>query len=229
MSNLIDRDKKCAAEAAAALVEPGMTVGLGSGSTAEQMIRALGARVRAGLDVRAIATSPAAETLARAQGIRLTSFEEVAELDLAMDGADEVDPQLRLIKGAGGALLREKIVAHAASVFVIAVDASKLVERLGRGQVPVEVVRFGWQRAAAAVVDAGGQPTLRAIGPGGAPFVTAEGHYILDCRFGPLAAPEALGRALDGIVGVVEHGLFLDLADKVVVGEGGVTRILQRA
>jgi ribose 5-phosphate isomerase A len=210
-----DREKEVAARAAVALVEDGMALGLGTGSTAARFVRLLGERVRAGLRVRAAATSAATAQLAAREGIAIAPLDELAPLDLAVDGADELDGQLRLIKGGGGALLHEKIVAAAARRFVIIADSQKVVATLGAFPLPVEVVPFGWREVARRIEALGGRPELR-----GAPFVTDGGHYILDCSFGAIADPGRLARALDEMVGVVEHGLFLAMAERALIGVG---------
>jgi ribose 5-phosphate isomerase A len=212
-----DRLKRAAAERAVAFVESGMVLGLGTGSTAEFVARELAARVARGLDVVAIPTSEHTADLARRLGLRLASFAEHRRIDLAIDGADEVARgSLDLIKGRGGALLREKIVAAASARFVVVVDDEKLVDRLGEHMpVPVEVVQFGWQAAAAALESQGGEPHLRT--EGGRPFVTDGGNYILDCRFGPIADPRETERRINTIVGVVENGLFVGRSSVVVV------------
>ncbi|MBX6321369.1 MAG: ribose-5-phosphate isomerase RpiA [Rhodospirillaceae bacterium] len=216
--------KRRAAERAVAEIRDGMVVGLGTGSTAALAVAALGERVRAGQRVCGIPTSERTAALAREAGVPLTGFNERPVVDLAFDGADEVERgTLNLIKGRGGALLREKIVAQAARRLVIVVDDSKLVDRLGeRVALPVEVVPFGWQASAARLRGLGGAPSLRRDA-GGRPFLTDNGHYVLDCAFGPIPDPAALAAAIDAIAGVVESGLFLGMASAVVVaGEGGV-------
>ncbi len=219
--------KRLAAEHALRLVEPGMVLGLGSGSTAKIFVELLAQRVAAGLAVRGVPTSRQTRDQAAALGIPLIGFDSVDELDLCVDGADEVDPQLRLLKGGGGALLHEKIVAAAARVFVVVVDATKLVPSLGGFPLPVEVIPFGWQRVARTLAALGGAPTLRRDGAG-VPFVTDEGNHILDCRFGRIGAPEGLALRLCGIPGVVEHGLFLGMAHRVIVGAADGVRELVR-
>ena len=219
--------KRRAAERALELVEPGMTLGLGTGSTADVFLELLAARVAAGLTVRAVPTSNRTQARAQALGLPLVGFDAIDTLDLCVDGADEVDPSLHLVKGGGGALLHEKMVAAAARRFVVIVDASKLVPVLGGFPLPVEVVRFGWQVVARRIAALGGTTTLRR-GAAGDAFVTDEGHHILDCRFGSLAAPEPLASALDGVVGVVEHGLFLGMAERVIVGGDEGVRELVR-
>jgi ribose 5-phosphate isomerase A len=226
----IERQKQAAAEAAVALIEDGMVLGLGTGTTAKLLVDALGRRIRdEKLRMTAVATSVRTEEQARALGITLTSFASVSALDLAIDGADEVeDGTLRLIKGLGGALLREKIVAQAARRFVVVVDASKAVSRLGeRSPVPVEVVRFGHEVTARRLAALSGSPVLRA-GSDGKPFITDNGNLIYDCHTGPLADPRAFGSALKSIAGVVESGLFLDGVEQVIVGEAdGSVRVLR--
>jgi ribose 5-phosphate isomerase A len=216
--------KQEAAEAAAALVEDGMILGLGTGSTAKLLVDAIGKRVASGLRLTGIPSSEATAHQARSLGIPLTTLDNHPEIDLTIDGADEVElGPLNLIKGGGGALLREKIVASASRRLVIIVDDSKLVEKLGSHfEVPVEVVPFGWPVAARKLGALGAKTTLRR-GADGKPFVTDGGHYIVDCAFGPIASPAKLEVELNGIVGVVEHGLFIGMAAQVVVaGRDGV-------
>lgn len=220
-----DALKQKAALTAAALVEPGMVVGLGTGSTANYVIDELGRRCREEkLDFVGIATSEATARRAAGAGVPLTTLDGHPNVDLTIDGADEVDPELRLIKGHGGALLREKIVAAASKRLVIVVDPSKLSERLGtRFAVPVELVPFGWQAVVRRVEQLSGRPELRVVAETEQPFVTDSGHWILHCDFGPIAEPAALECALNDIPGVVENGLFVGLADAVYVGrEQGV-------
>ena len=227
-----DVARRAAATAGAELVEPGMTVGLGSGRAVWVLVELLGERVRAGGDLaegalRAATASSRTETLARSLGIEVIELDGTVELDLALDGADEVDPQLRLIKGGGGALLREKIVISAARRFVVVAETPKKVERLGEHfRLPVEVVRFAWRdtrrRLAAVLPDA----TLRP-GEDGEPYLTDEGHFILDCALPADLELDALGPRLKQIPGVVEHGLFIGLAERALLGrpDGGVERI----
>jgi ribose 5-phosphate isomerase A len=214
--------KRAAAEAALEKVEPGMTLGLGSGTTAEHFVRVLGARVRGGLDVVGVPSSERTGRIAIEEGVRLTTLDETPHLDLAIDGADEIDPQLRLLKGGGGSLLREKIVAAAADRMIVVADGSKLVETLGRFPLPIEVNLFGLGATVAAILKAG--ETLgysvglkRRLGSDGAALVTDGGHAIVDASFGLIHDPEALGLALAAIPGVVEHGLFLGLASAAVI------------
>lgn len=221
-----EREKQLAAEACVALVEPGMVLGLGTGSTAAFAVRKLGERVREGLKVRGLPTSESTRRLAQAEGIPLTSFEEVTRLDLTLDGADEFDPALNLIKGGGGALFREKIVAAASRRLVIFADGSKRVPQLGRFPLPVEVNPFGWQVAAARIRDLGAEVTLRQDGED--PFVTDNQGYVLDCAFGTIADPPALEQRLRAIVGVTVTGLFVGLADAVIVADGETIETLHR-
>ncbi len=217
--------KRAAAVQAVELVQSGTVVGLGTGSTAAHAVRRLGERLREGALRRVVGvpTSIATARVAEQSGIPLTTLEEHPALDLTIDGADEVDPGLDLIKGLGGALLREKIVALASRRLVIAVDHTKRVARLGeRAPVPVEVVRFGWGAARAHLESLGARVVLRR-GAGGEPFVTDDGHYMLDAHFGPIADPAPLAAAIRSRCGVVEHGLFLSLASTVLVsGPGGI-------
>jgi ribose 5-phosphate isomerase A len=226
MSDL-EQEKEAAARKSVEYVQPGMVLGLGTGRTAAYLVRLLGERVRQGLDIRGVPTSSGTEALARAEGIALLTFAQVRQLDLAIDGADEVDPSLRMIKGGGGALLREKIVAAAARKRIFAVDSSKPKPRLGAFPLPVEVVRFGWELVSRRLEALGAQVKLRTA-KDGAPFITDEGHYLLDCAFGEIADPEHLAHTLDGMTGVVEHGLFIGLADMVLVGRGSSVEVLEK-
>jgi ribose 5-phosphate isomerase A len=228
MDDSLDRFKRAAAEAAAELVENGMIVGLGTGSTAKHAVDALGKRVRDGLQITGIPTSEATARQARELGIPVSSLAEHAEVDLTIDGADEIQRgTLDLIKGHGGALLREKVVASSTRRLVIIADHTKLVDRLGtKFEVPVEVVPFGWQAAERKLQKLGAHTKLRA-GADEKPFVTDGGHYIVDCSFGFIEAPAALDRELNGVVGVVEHGLFLKMTSRAVVaGPDGVKVLL---
>ncbi len=213
-----EEEKRLAAARAVALVEAGMTVGLGTGSTAAHAIRALGRRVRQGLAVRGVPTSEASAALARTESIPLVDLNEAERVHLAIDGADEVDRQKRCIKGGGGALLREKIVASAADRLVLVVDSGKTVERLGAFPLPVEVIPFAREQVRREMLALGASVQMRA-GPEGA-FVTDEGNHILDCRFGMIGDASGLAARLDAIPGIVEHGLFIDMADDVIVGRG---------
>lgn len=225
-------EKARAAQAALSFVEPGMRLGLGTGSTAELFLEALAGPVSGGLDVVGVPTSARTEARARELGIPVTSLDEVGALDLTVDGADEVGPGLALIKGGGGALLREKIVAAASARMVVVADASKRVDALGAFPLPVEIVPFGAPVTKAAIEKRlsdlgyeGAQIRLRQ-GEFGEPFVTDGEHYILDCALGRIADPAALAAALDAQVGVVEHGLFLKLAScALIAGPEGVTKL----
>lgn len=224
--------KRQAAEEAVKLVRSGMVLGLGHGTTAHYALLALAERLRSGAlqEVVGIPCSRAVGEAARELGIPLATLEEHPELDLTIDGADEVDPQLNLIKGGGGALLREKIVAQASRREVIVADEGKLSPALGtRCALPVEVVPFGWRTQVRFLESLGAEVALRRV-PGGDPFQTDHGNWILDCRFGPIPDPRALARDLDGRAGIVAHGLFLDLAtDLVVAGAGGVRHVRRRS
>ena len=231
MDNAQLAGKIAAARYAAALVEDGMVVGLGSGSTAALFVRALGERVRDGLNIIGVPTSDATAALAHAEGIALATLEEYPRLDMDIDGADAVDPALNLLKGLGGALLREKIVAAAAARFVVIVDESKIVGSLaGAPLVPIEVVPFGWSRTQAALEALGATVTqrVRRDGPATA-FITDGGHYIFDCRFGDLSDPVTLAARVKALTGVVDHGLFIGMAGLAVVGmAGGGVRVMNK-
>jgi ribose 5-phosphate isomerase A len=219
--------KRSAANAAAAELEDGMVVGLGSGSTATLAVDAIGARVRERLKIIGVPTSERTAEQARGLGIELSTLGEHSQIDVTIDGADEVElGTLNLIKGGGGNHLREKIVANASSRLIIAVDESKLVSRLGdRARVPVEVAQFGWQATARALTQLKALPTLRQRADG-QPFVTDGGNYILDCAFDRIESAEFLQRELDSVVGVVEHGLFIGMASLILVGTSeGVKRL----
>ena len=222
-------EKQIAAESAVELVKNGMVVGLGSGSTAEIAIRILGENVKKGLQVVGVPTSRKSEEIARAFGVRLATLEDYPELDLTIDGADEVElGSLDLIKGRGGALLREKIVASSSRQLIIVVDESKIVNRLGsHGEVPVEIVSFGWQSTARRLEKLRWKPELR-LEAGGAPFVTDGGHYILDCSFEKGLLLQSRAAQLHDTVGVVEHGMFLGMATQVHVGSANGIRVLRR-
>ncbi len=223
--NPTDRYKREAAERAVDLLQPGMVVGLGSGSTAVLVVRRIAALRAQGrlADLVGVPTSLETEALARELGIPLTTLEEHPVLDVTIDGADEVAPDFSLIKGGGGAHLREKVVAQASRREVIVVDAGKLSPKLGtRWAVPVEVLPFGWRSQALFLESLGARVTLRQ-GRDGAPFQTNQGNLVLDCAFGPIDRPAELASRLDARAGVVEHGLFLGLAtDLVIAGPQGV-------
>ena len=225
---LLDPARAAAALAAAELVEPGMTIGLGSGRAVFAIVELLARRWPGRPPVRVVVASSATERLARERGFELTGLDEDLTLDLALDGADEVDRRLGLVKGGGGALLREKLVLAAASRVVIVAERAKLVARLGQMYpLPVEVVRFAWPATRRRVLELLPDATLRRQATG-APVVTDEGHHLLDCRL-PETDVAALAAALKATLGVVEHGLFLDLADQALLGApDGSVQVLHR-
>jgi len=223
----LEQFKEAAARAAAERVQSGMIIGLGSGTTAAHVTRALGERVKRGLNIVGVPTSNQTSKLAGELGIPISNLEEHDAIDLTIDGADEVEMgTLHLIKGHGGALLREKIVAHASRRLLIVVDETKLVGRLGiRESLPVEVIPFGWRIVARQLEHLGAKAALRRDAAG-QPFLSDGGHYIVDCTFPGIAAPSELSGKLDRIVGIVEHGLFLGMTAEVIIGgAGGVTSI----
>jgi ribose 5-phosphate isomerase A len=223
--------KQAAAECGAGLVKSGMVLGLGSGTTATLMVQAIGKGLREGTlqDVMGVPSSSGIAAVARESGVPLTSLDDRPALDLTLDGADEVDADLGLIKGLGGALLWEKIVATASRQVVIMVDESKLVNRLGtKAPLPVEVVPFGWKTHGPFVESLGGKPVLRTESDG-RPFVTDEGNYILHCRFeNGIADPRKLEAALLTRAGIVGTGLFLGMAHQVIVGKADGVEVLHR-
>ena len=219
----LDHEKQAAARAAVALVEPGSIVGLGSGSTATYVIRFLGEHVRDGLKIIGIPTSQKIKQLAEQLGIPLATLDEHPQIDIDIDGADEIDPQLNLIKGGGGALLREKIIASASRRFIVVGDSSKQMAHLGKFPLPVEVIPFAQSLIAKRIAVLGAQVSLRGAGN---PLVTDEGHHILDCTFGEIVDPSALAEKLRAIPGVVEHGLFIGMAEMALIGkDGGVVQL----
>lgn len=232
MAELSERDrlKRAAALRAIEYVEDGMVVGLGTGSTAYFVVEGLGGRVAQGLKICGIPTSERTATQARSLGIPLATFAEHQRIDVTIDGADEVERgSLDLIKGLGGALLREKIVAASSDRLVIVVDHDKLVDRLGdHTPVPVEVTQFGWQATRARLEQLGAAPVLRHAHEDH-PFITDGGNYILDCRFARIADAKDLESRIGMIVGVVESGLFVARASAVVVASAGGTEILTRS
>lgn len=229
MTQFLDDPARAAAVAAArARIEPGMTIGLGSGRAVFALVDLLAASWPGPRPLRAVAASSRTEARARAAGIELLDLNEDRTLDLAVDGADEVDPALNLLKGGGGALLREKLVIAAARHVVIVAESPKLVSHLGATKaLPVEVVRFAWPATRSRVLDLLPTATLRPT-PGGSPFVTDEGHHLLDCTL-PATDLPTLATALKSTLGVVEHGLFTDQADEVLVGNpDGTVQTLHR-
>jgi ribose 5-phosphate isomerase A len=228
-----DAQKRAAAARAVELVRPGMRLGLGTGSTAKHFVELVGERVRAGLNVIAVPTSQATRVDAERCGIKLTTLDETPELDLTVDGADEIAPDLSLIKGGGGALLREKIVAAASARMVVIADRSKWVETLGRFPLPIEVAPFGLGatlKAIAKAIAAIQRPGSLALrqGPDGHAFVTDGGHWIVDAALGRIDDPQAMAHALSGIPGVMEHGLFIGLAQTAILAGAGGVSVVER-
>lgn len=229
----IDQQKRAAAARALEFVEPGMRLGLGTGSTARHFVELLAERVREGLRIVAVPTSEETQRDAQRLGVPLTSLDETPALDLTVDGADEIAPDLALVKGGGGALLREKIVASASARMVVIADESKWVRVLGRFPLPIEVVPFGLAatraaiEAAAAAAGSPGRAELRKR-KDAAPFVTDGGHWILDAHLDRIADPQALADRLARIPGVVEHGLFIGLAQAAVLADADGVRIVSK-
>jgi len=218
--------KELAASEAVKYVEDGMVVGLGSGSTASIAIRLIGEKVKSeGLDILGVPTSKASDLMGRAVGLKIVDLDDHPGVDLTIDGADEIDPKLNLIKGLGGALVREKIVAAASAVEIIVADDSKLVDYLGqKAPLPVEVVKFSYKTTMRRLSALGCKPALRMADEG--PFTTDNGNYILDCRFARIDGPAAMESAINNIPGVVDNGLFVGRASKAVIGTKGGIRIL---
>jgi ribose 5-phosphate isomerase A len=223
MSDLQNRMKQAVAEAAVEQIRDGMVLGLGSGSTAALMIQALGERLSSGAlrDITGVATSFQGEVLAAELGIPLKSLNAIERIDLAIDGADEVDPSFQLIKGGGACHVQEKLVAHRADRFVVVVDASKLVQRLNLGfLLPVEVLPGAWRQVKADLASLGGAAALRMAVRKAGPVVTDQGNLVLDVQFADgIADPASLEKAINNLPGVLENGLFVDLTDQVLVGE----------
>lgn len=221
-----DLYKKAAAQKAVEYVEDGMVLGLGSGTTVYWMLKRLGELVDQGLNIKGIPSSLRTEEWAKEFGIPLTDFSEVETLDLAIDGADEIDPDFQLTKGGGGSLVREKLVnAHAKQVIIIA-DQTKMVDRLGSFALPVEVLQFAWQRTADKIAALGAVPVLRERD--GKVFVSNNGNYILDCAFGSIEDPRDLHNKLKLLLGVVETGLFIDMTDKVILAGPEGARVINK-
>ncbi len=222
-----------AARAALDQVQDGMRLGIGTGSTAEEFVRVLAERVAGGLSVIGVPTSERTAALCKELGVPLTTLDETPELDLTIDGADEIGPELGLIKGGGGALLREKIVAAASQRMIVIADKTKMVESLGRFPLPIEVNAFGLRATVVAIEkvakELGLEGPLAVRERDGKPFVTDGGHLIVDASFGRIPDPRALAIALNAIPGVVEHGLFLDLADTAFVAGDGQVRTVGAA
>ncbi|HYK71761.1 MAG TPA: ribose-5-phosphate isomerase RpiA [Pseudoneobacillus sp.] len=226
MINKVDEKKKAVGEKATEYIQNGMTIGLGSGSTVYWMMKKLGELIKQGLNVKGVPSSLRTEGWAKEFGIPLVYFSEVSRLDLAIDGADEVDPNFNLTKGGGGSLLREKLVNDAADKLIIVVDDSKLVPKLGAFPLPVEVVQFGWQNTARKLEKLGCKPKLRVRDD--KVFVSNNGNYILDCEFTSISDPVALHQKIKLILGVVETGLFINMTDIVIVGEENGIKILTK-
>jgi ribose 5-phosphate isomerase A len=214
-----EAEKEAAGCAAAELVRDGDVVGLGTGSTAYFAVIALGERVKTGLKMIGVPTSVATADIARAVGIRLATLDDHPEIDIDIDGADEIDPKLNLIKGGGGALLREKIIATASKRMVVVADSGKIVPALGKFPLPVEIIDFA-RAVIEKKISAFGATTKLRMKSDGKPFLTDEGHHILDCSFGKIADPAGLAQELNDMPGVVEHGLFIGVAKVVLVGRG---------
>jgi len=214
-----DQEKEAAARASLRFVKDGQVVGLGTGSTAAYFIRLLGEQVKNGLKIRGIPSSDRSREQAAGMGIPLTTLDECQQIDVTVDGADEVDPELRLIKGGGGALLREKIVASATKYYVIITDATKRVPVLGKFPLPVEVIKFAQAVVRKKIEVLGAAVELR-LGTDGKPYLTDENNYIFDCRFGQIPDADGLARQLSAMPGVVEHGLFIGMANVVLVASG---------
>lgn len=214
-----EREKEAAARASLRFVKDGQVVGLGTGSTAVHFIRLLGEQVKNGLRIRGIPTSDRSGQQAASLGIPLTTLDENPEIDVTVDGADEVDPRLRLIKGGGGALLREKVVASATKQYVIIADETKRVPVLGKFPLPVEVIKFAQTVVLKRISKLGAEVTLRRQADG-KPYLTDENNYILDCRFGQITDADGLARQLSDMPGIVEHGLFIGMASVVLLAGG---------
>ena len=222
-----EKEKQAAGRAAAKLVRDGDVVGLGTGSTAYFAVVALGERVKAGLKIVGIPTSVKTGDLARQLGIPLTTLDENPQIDITLDGADEVDPKLNLIKGGGGALLREKVIATATKNMVVVVDSSKVVPVLGKFPLPIEVISFARTVVENKIVSLGASPKLRTK-TDGSPYLTDNGNQILDCSFGQIADPAVLALILSDTPGIVEHGLFIGLAKVALVGRGDAVEEIRR-
>ena len=226
MSNQVDSYKKIAGEKAVEYIEDGMVIGLGSGSTVYWTLKKLGELVEQGLNVKGIPSSLRTEGWAKDFNIPLTDFSEVRVLDLAIDGADEIDPNFNLTKGGGGSLVREKIVnAHAKKLIIIA-DQSKMVDELGKFPLPVEVLPFGWQLTAEKIAELGATPVLRERD--GSVFVSNNANYILDCEFNSIPNPEKLHHSLKQLLGVVETGLFVNMTDTVILAGAEGTKVIDK-
>jgi ribose 5-phosphate isomerase A len=213
-------EKQMVGEKAVEYIKDGMVVGLGTGSTAYYTIKKLGELVKNGLNIKGIPTSEKTASLAVEQGITLVDFKDVDQIDVAIDGADEFDADLNLIKGGGGALLREKIIANVAATFIVIADSTKGSVKLGAFPLPVEIVTFGAEITSQKISELGCEPELRLNG--NQPFITDNGNYILDCDFKQIESPVELERQLNMIPGVVENGLFVNMAERLITIENGV-------
>jgi ribose 5-phosphate isomerase A len=227
MTDLQDHEKEAAAHASLQFVQDGQIVGLGTGSTASRAVRLLGAEVKAGLKIRGVPTSVRTKELAEGLGIPLLTLDEVEQIDVTIDGADEIDPQLQLIKGGGGALLREKVIASASRQMVVVGDSSKQVAVLGKFPLPVEIIPFAQVLLSKQISALGASVRLR-LDSAGRPFVTDEGHHILDCSFGQIPDPPSLARQLSDMPGIVEHGLFIRIASVALIAKNGKVLALRR-
>lgn len=228
-----DQQKKAAALRALDFVKPGMKLGLGTGSTAEHFVRALGEKVQAGLDVIGVPTSERTRALAASLGIPLANLDDMPHLDLTVDGADELDERLRLIKGGGGALLREKIVATASDRMIVIADASKVVKTLGAFPLPVEIVPFGAGVTARKIAEAAGKlgcagKMSRRADEYGEPFFTDSGNFIYDCAFNEIPDPDNLAPVLNSIPGVVDNGLFIGIAALAIIGSASGIELIEK-
>ncbi|MFL5732333.1 MAG: ribose-5-phosphate isomerase RpiA [Chloroflexia bacterium] len=221
--------KQAAAAKAIEYVADGMVVGLGTGTTARHVVEDLGARVAAGLRIVGIPTSERTTALARDLGIPLSTLEDHPQIDVTIDGADEIDlSTFYAVKGLGGALLREKIVALATALEIIVVDATKIVTKLGtHAPVPVEVATFGWSRTRQSLASLGCDPILRTT-PDGSPYITDSGNYLLDCRFPPIDDPSTLAAQIKAITGVVDHGLFLNVVGSVIIASPQGVQVIDK-
>lgn len=223
-----DQEKFLAAEASIELIQSGMTVGLGTGSTAAHAVKLLGKRVNQGLKVQCVCTSISTETLAKQENIPIFSLSEISELDIAIDGADESDHNLQLIKGGGGALTREKVVASIAKTFIVICDSTKYVQTLGAFPLPIEVVPFAYPVVQKRLLNLGASFAHLRMTKSESEFITDQGNYILDCNFGAITNPKALANQLDSICGVVEHGLFVDMTSKLIIGQEGQVKVIDK-
>jgi ribose 5-phosphate isomerase A len=222
-----DHAKELAAQKALEFISDGMIVGLGSGSTSTHFIKLLGARVKEGLKIRGIASSNSSEQLAKSLSIPIIDFHQTSEIDVTVDGADEIAPGLALIKGGGGALLREKIVASASKKFVVVADSSKIVKHLGKFPLPIEVIPMAAPLVASKLSALKIRPAVRHH-PDGSEYITDEGNLILDCACGEILDPQALAVSIRAMVGVVEHGLFLNMADLAIVSSEREIQLLKK-